>query len=153
MKAILLVAATASLVLAQEKRPAFDVASIHTSQHDDGQDIDSDQGIFRAHNVTARRLMALAYTLDMSEIIGGPKWLDSDRYDINAKIPTEFAEQRPSRLPEMVESLLADRFQNEIHREQRSCPASLMHTTSIRNFMPTSGIRVVGLTAGWLLSD
>ena len=119
MKTILLVAATASLVLAQEKRPAFDVASIHMSQHDDGQDIDSDQGIFRAHNVTARRLMAIAYTLDMSEIIGGPKWLDSDRYDINAKIPAEFAEQRPSRLPEMVESLLADRFHTQIHREQR----------------------------------
>jgi uncharacterized protein (TIGR03435 family) len=113
------VTATASLVLAQEKLPAFDVASIRMSQHDDGQDIDSDQGIFRAHNVTARRLMALAYTLDMSEIIGGPKWLDSDRYDINAKVPAEFAEQKPSRLPEMVESLLVDRFQIEIHRDRR----------------------------------
>jgi hypothetical protein len=34
MKAILLVAATASLVLAQQKRPAFDVASIRMSQYE-----------------------------------------------------------------------------------------------------------------------
>jgi uncharacterized protein (TIGR03435 family) len=113
---------TASLMLLAQEKPAFEVASIRISQQDDGQDIDSYQGLFRAHNVTARRLMALAYTLDMSEIVGGPKWLDSDRYDINAKIPAELAEQRPSRLPEMIESLLAERFQIQIHREQRQMP-------------------------------
>ena len=119
MKATVLLIATAFLLLAQEKRPAFDVASIRMSQTDDGQDIDSDQGLFRAHNVPVRRLMSLAYAVDMSEVLGGPKWLDSDRYDINAKIPAEFAAQRPSRLPELIESLLVDRFQLMAHREQR----------------------------------
>jgi len=110
-----------SLALAQtpEKKAAFDVAAIRMSQQDDGQDVDSDQGLFRAHNLTAKRLISLAYTIDMSEIIGGPKWLDSDRYDINAKIPAEFAQQTSTRLPEMIEALLADRFQLVIHREQR----------------------------------
>jgi uncharacterized protein (TIGR03435 family) len=121
MRPILLLV-TASLMLLAQEKPAFEVASIRISQRDDGQDIDSDQGLFRAHNVTARRLMALAYTLDMSAIVGGPKWLDSDRYDINAKIPAELAGQRPSRVPEMIESLLAERFQILIHREQRQMP-------------------------------
>ncbi len=115
----LIIVAAMALGQTPEKKAAFDVVAIRMSPQDDGQDVDHDKGLFRAHNLTARRLMSLAYTLDVSEIIGGPKWLDSDRYDINAKIPAEFANANPSRLPEMIESLLADRFQLVIHREQR----------------------------------
>lgn len=122
MKTILLFAAASSLLVAQEKRPAFDVAAIRLSQQDDGQDIDVDAGVFRAHNVTLKRLIALAYTVDMSEILEGPKWLDSDRYDINAKIPADFVGQRPSRVPDMIANLLAERFQLALHREPREIP-------------------------------
>lgn len=115
----LIIIATASLAQTPEKKAALDVVAIRMSQQDDGQDVDSDQGLFRAHNLTAKRLISLAYTIDMSQVLGGPKWLDSDRYDINAKIPAEFAQQTGTRLPEMIESLLADRFQLSVHREPR----------------------------------
>ncbi len=117
--ALSIVITTLTLGQTPKTKAAFDVAAIRMSQQDDGQDMDHDKGLFRAHNLTAKRLISVAYTVDMSEIIGGPKWVDSDRYDIDAKIPPEFAEARPNRLPEMIEALLADRFQLVIHREQR----------------------------------
>ncbi|HEY2383611.1 MAG TPA: TIGR03435 family protein [Terriglobia bacterium] len=50
---------------------------------------------------------------------GGPDWVDSDRYDIEAK-----AEGNPAE-PEMMvmlQALLADRFKLKVHRETRELP-------------------------------
>lgn len=51
---------------------------------------------------------------------GGPQWIDSDRYDIEAK-----AEGNPAEPQMMVllQALLADRFKLKVHRETRELPA------------------------------
>ncbi len=54
------------------------------------------------------------------QILGGPGWIDSDRYDIVAK-----AEGNPSRTQmygPMLQALLEDRFKLKIHRETREVP-------------------------------
>ncbi len=33
-------------------------------------------------------LIATAYYLDATDVQGGPSWLDWDRFDIDAKVPT-----------------------------------------------------------------
>jgi uncharacterized protein (TIGR03435 family) len=46
------------------------------------------------------------------EVVGGPRWLDSDRYDISAK--AEGGASAPQMAP-MLQALLEDRFQVRVH--------------------------------------
>jgi uncharacterized protein (TIGR03435 family) len=71
-----------------------------------------------ATNVTLRDLIRVAYGLQPAQIAGGPDWLASDRFDIDAKAA---ADARPS--PLMLQRLLADRFGLAIRRETRELPA------------------------------
>jgi uncharacterized protein (TIGR03435 family) len=74
-------------------------------------------------NVSLKMLIQAAYDLrglDAGQrISGGPGWLDSARYDVEA----EAAEPVPeAELKRMLQSLLADRFQLTLHRESREMP-------------------------------
>lgn len=64
-------------------------------------------------NVTLSMLIQRAYNLG-SKISGGPKWLDSDRFDLEAAAsnPTKVKE---AQLYSMLQKLLAERFQLKIH--------------------------------------
>ncbi|HEV2688630.1 MAG TPA: TIGR03435 family protein [Bryobacteraceae bacterium] len=123
MKGLALSIAITTLTLAQtgsEKKAEFEVASIRPAKQDGHHNIDTDSSRFQTHNASLKRLIALAYNIDVGQISGGPNWADSDGYDINAKIPDEFAENRTrDAVPQMVQSLLADRFQLVIHRDPR----------------------------------
>jgi uncharacterized protein (TIGR03435 family) len=52
-------------------------------------------------------------------VIGGPAWIDSERYDIQAK-PESNTDQEHAWL--MLQTLLADRFGLTLHRETRELP-------------------------------
>lgn len=122
MRKIALSLAITTLALAQvpdsEKKVEFEVASIRPAVQDNDHDSNTDNGRYRTHNLTLKRLITIAYGIDIREISGGPGWVDSDSYDINAKIPEQFAQNRTrDTVPRMVQSLLADRFQLVIHRE------------------------------------
>jgi uncharacterized protein (TIGR03435 family) len=63
-----------------------------------------------------------------SQIVGGADWIDTEHYDIDAKV------DRPStldQLHEMFRSLLANRFQLQFHRETRLASAYVM--TGVRS--------------------
>jgi uncharacterized protein (TIGR03435 family) len=115
MRILALILATASLLAAQ----AFEVASIRPAKDDGNQDIDTDRGRFVAHNLTLKRLIGRAWDIDESEVLGGPAWIDSDTYDINAKIPGSDGQWTREKVLNMLQSLLADRFQLAVHRETR----------------------------------
>ncbi len=63
--------------------------------------------------------MQNAYTLQPFQIAGGPAWIESERYEIDAK-----AAGNPSRAQIflMLQSLLEDRFQLHVHRETKELP-------------------------------
>ena len=123
MKTVALSILMATLALAQtpglEKKLEFEVASIRPAVQDGSHDLDVDRGLYRTHNLTLKQLIAYAYDVDLSQIYGGPNWVDSDSYDVNARIPEEFTGQTGDTVPPMVQSLLADRFKLVIHREPR----------------------------------
>ena len=108
-----------SLTLAQtpsaEKKAEFEVAAIRPAKQDDDHSSDTTKGRFLVHNLTLKRLISRAYDIDMVLISGGPKWVDSDSYDIDAKIPVELAQQTRDKVPLMLQTLLADRFQLVLH--------------------------------------
>jgi uncharacterized protein (TIGR03435 family) len=74
-------------------------------------------------NVSLKMLIQTAYDLrgpDAGQrISGGPGWLDSTRYDVEAKAADSVSE---TDLKRMLQSLLAERFQLALHRETREMP-------------------------------
>jgi bla regulator protein blaR1 len=85
-------------------------------------------GRFNAQNVPARELIRFAFNVQPFQLDGGPNWLNSDRFDITAKTPSDPAEaaaigpgqMRPVQL--MLQVLLADRFKLKAHRETKEVP-------------------------------
>jgi uncharacterized protein (TIGR03435 family) len=71
-----------------------------------------------------------AYGIPQPRILGGPKWLDSERFDIEAKMESAGAErlralsrdQRRAETQVMFQELLADRFKLAVHWEMRELP-------------------------------
>jgi uncharacterized protein (TIGR03435 family) len=73
-------------------------------------------GRFVMVNGTVRALIGYGYVPGQSDVIGLPGWVDSERYDVQAKAagPASVAEMRS-----MVRALLADRFQLQARWEMR----------------------------------
>jgi len=67
---------------------------------------------------TMRDLLSTAYRLKLFQI-KGPDWISTERYDINAKLPAGVS---PEKLPEMLQTLLNDRFALRVHRDQNEMP-------------------------------
>jgi uncharacterized protein (TIGR03435 family) len=111
--------------------PTFEVATIKLNKSGDLQ-----QGIriqpggrITVTNIPARQLIVLAYQLQQFQLVGGPSWIESDRFDMVAKLgvdpPTVLPrtgtaarfEAEPIELA--MRTLLADRFRLKVHRETR----------------------------------
>jgi len=56
------------------------------------------------------------------QVIGGPNWIDSDRYDIEAKADCSGGILPREQMQLMVQSMLEDRFQLKAHLETRELP-------------------------------
>lgn len=100
----------------------FEVASLKPSQPGGrGGGIRPTPGGERyvATNVPLKLLITVAYRIRADQVAGGPAWIGTDLYDINAKA------ERPSSIEElhlMLQSLLADRFKLQFHREIKELP-------------------------------
>jgi uncharacterized protein (TIGR03435 family) len=88
----------------------FDVASVKLNKSGARRTgiLPSVGGRFRAVNVTPRQLIEYSNQLQDFQIIGGPAWLKSNRYDVDAEVGGDPA---TAQIQSMVRSLLADRFQ------------------------------------------
>jgi len=74
---------------------------------------------YEARNIAVRFMIERVYNLVDNQISGGPGWMNTERYDIEAKA------ERPSSIEElhkMFQNLLADRFKLQFHRETRELP-------------------------------
>jgi bla regulator protein blaR1 len=103
----------------------FDVASVrkNTSGGGGGQFQIFPGGQFRATNATVRQLVQAAYdfTYERFQIVGGPSWIDEERYDVQAA-PVEQSRDRiatPQEIAVRIQALLADRFKLVMRRETR----------------------------------
>jgi uncharacterized protein (TIGR03435 family) len=118
LKALLSLALTATLGSAQTP-PAFEVASVKLSPQRTGEAgytrVDADAAQVRYSNVPLVNLIAIAYRFD-SRLIQGPPWVSDQSYDITAKLPEGSSKEN---IPEMLQTLLADRFKLAIHRESK----------------------------------
>jgi uncharacterized protein (TIGR03435 family) len=118
--AVILCGAAAILSNASEGTQ-FDVASIKLASDGDYRVYVADNlgGRFSASGISFRLLMRYGYDVQDFQITGGPRWIGTDRWNIEAK-----AEGVSGRLPveqqkRMIQALLADRFKLKVHFEKK----------------------------------
>jgi bla regulator protein BlaR1 len=111
--------------------PSFEVASIKPNRSGDMRiGIRFQPGRFIANGMTVKQLIGLAYNVRDFQVMGGPSWISSDRFDIDAKEPDGFAEelaklppdQRRGKLGLLIQSLLADRFALKVSHASKELP-------------------------------
>jgi len=130
MKRVFFFLISGALVQAQEPAagPRFDVATIRLSPDcvDRGRERDS-PGRFGVQCVSLREVIRVAYgnvgTLSqgrLPDVLGGPRWIDTDRYDIQATAPGDAGLDQM--YGPMMRSLLEDRFHLKLHDEVRKLP-------------------------------
>src|SRR5207253_2160519 len=71
---------------------------------------------------TLRALIGFAYDLRPNGLSGGPSWIDSIAYHIEAKADGTIQPPVLPKIQGMLQSLLTDRFKLAIHRESREEP-------------------------------
>jgi uncharacterized protein (TIGR03435 family) len=110
--------------------PSFEVVSVKPSSPDSrytyytfnhaGASVD---------NGTLSGMIELAYDVRGFQIVGGPGWIQTDHYQVTAKLSPEDEKalssnevERASQIRLRLQAVLAERFQLQIHRETREQP-------------------------------
>lgn len=106
--------------------PSFEVASIKRNLDGPGNSGSTTLpgGRMSMTNRTLRSIIRVAYHAVDIEVIGGPDWLDNDRWNILATAPSGSDAKAP--VEDMLKSLLEDRFKLRAHIEQRERPIYAM---------------------------
>jgi uncharacterized protein (TIGR03435 family) len=111
---------TVTPLLAQQPstNAAFDVTSVKPNNEGSGRVfmLPAANGGWQATNVTLGQLVRLAFQLQDNQLVGGPKWLFEDRFDVKG---TGTAPGRDGPLFDKLKAMLADRFKLVTHAETR----------------------------------
>src|SRR6266508_2778306 len=115
---------TGVMLYAQTSPPAaraFDAVSIHRNTSGDARiRFETPPGRLNAINVPLRFAIRQAYRLPEARVIGGPTWLDTDRFDIVATATGDGITSDVVR--QMLRTALADRFGLVLHNETKQMP-------------------------------
>jgi uncharacterized protein (TIGR03435 family) len=137
--------------MAADADPNFEVATI--KPNDSGanrmQGLTMNGRNFRTRASSLGDLISFAYEVQSKQVVGGPDWLDSYRFDI-AAVPEQEGAPNPEQIRIMIRKLLADRFELKFHRDKRDMAAyvltvgkdgSKLNSTQVKGTLPGIGMR------------
>jgi uncharacterized protein (TIGR03435 family) len=103
-------------------QPAFAVASIKPNTSGDRFESVSPVtgGRLSVKNVTLAWLLKTAFHVEPFQVVGSPPWGNTERFDVEARAAN--ADAGSDQIRQMIQTLLADRFQVALHRENREQP-------------------------------
>ena len=123
---------------APTSKPAFEVASIKPNLSQDAAGrFGLPAGRFTAANMSLKEIIKFAYngnqggfSLREDQVSGGPSWIDSDKFDIDAKVEDSFVEVEKKvpvdewmiQIRLMLQSLLEDRFKLKVSHATKELP-------------------------------
>src|SRR5215831_17938893 len=114
---------TLIVCVAAAQTTKFEVATLKLCK---GPITSSSDPVVRGRTVTAtavtlRDLLTYAYSVRYEQLEGGTSWMANDHYDLAAKSEGE-GSLMPVQARQMMQALLADRFQLRAHRETQEVP-------------------------------
>jgi len=101
--------------------PEYEAATIKPVKDPDPNRMnDREEGRrFSTRYTSLRDLIQMAYGLDRQQVTGGPEWVVTDEFDVDAVADGEGPLEDSRQWKTMLQKLLADRFNLTSHREQR----------------------------------
>jgi uncharacterized protein (TIGR03435 family) len=129
--ALAMIAMVVTLATSQTpaQKPSFEVASIKPNTSGSRSTSSGFQGCrFVANNATLKMMVVFTYRLPSGQVlpydrvIGSPKWMDTDHFDVEAKAAGDADSVALQHFLLMVQALLEDRFQLKVHWEKRELP-------------------------------
>jgi uncharacterized protein (TIGR03435 family) len=103
----------------------FEVSSVRPEGPDAGLFVrPPNRGQFTANAAVAKLLVMLAYDVQESQIVGGPGWFATEKWNIQAKSQNEQHSADETRL--MLQHLLAERFALRLHRSTADIPVYVL---------------------------
>jgi uncharacterized protein (TIGR03435 family) len=104
--------------------PRFDLADVHLNREMNPTP-EVTGGVLRGGRYELRQanmldLIATAWRVDTDTVLGGPTWLQIDRFDVIAMAP---ANTPPEKVRLMLQNLLAERFKLAVHEDMKPLPA------------------------------
>jgi len=112
--------------MAKDANPSFEVATIKPSKPDSpGPGFGMQGRRFSTRATTVADLVSFAYGTHAKQLVGGPDWLLTQRFDISAQ-PDAEGQPNLDQWKTMIKKLLADRFQLKTHDEKRELPVYVL---------------------------
>lgn len=118
----------AAYAFAQQPAPQFEVATVKPSSPEEAASgnsgIKTGKGRASAKNVTLKRCIIGSYHIGPGQVVGGPNWIDSASFDIEAKSAEPVDDDAV--LDKMMQALLGERFHLQLHPETREMKALVL---------------------------
>jgi uncharacterized protein (TIGR03435 family) len=109
-----------------ETAPKFEIADVHVSPKTANPFVRTGPvrgGRYEIKTATMVDLVRIAYGVTPDKVVGGPNWLEMDRFDVVGKVPPE-ASADAQKL--MLQALLAERFKLVVHNDTRPVPVYVL---------------------------
>jgi bla regulator protein blaR1 len=121
----------------------FEVASVKRSlPGDDVEQLFMSRGRFTTKGETIKAVIEFAYNIKSdNQLSGGPRWINSEKYDIAAKEEDSVvenlqklpSEERVRQIRSMVRALLADRFKLKVSHQTKELPVYALVVVKIQS--------------------
>ncbi|MEZ2348835.1 TIGR03435 family protein [Terriglobus sp. RCC_193] len=113
--------------MAADADPTWDVATVKPAPPDErGKGFGGPPRHFGTRNTTLNDLVMFAYHVNTKQIINGPAWMESDKFDITTGEPNLPGSPSDEQVSSMMRKLLADRFGLKFHKDHREMSAYVL---------------------------
>ena len=107
-----------AFVAASAWAQTFAVSTIKPSRPEEGYAVVVQGRRFFTRQTSLKEIIGYAYMMHVGQIAGGPEWIGSEKFDVDAETDRDDKLTQPVARA-MVQQLLADRFRLTMHRDRR----------------------------------
>lgn len=113
--------------MAADANPSWDVATIKPAPPDEkGKGFGGQPRHFRTFNTTLNDMIAFAYNVNPKQIVGGPAWMETDKFDIVTGEPDVPGAPTGTQVKLMLQKLMAQRFGLKFHEGKQQMSAYVL---------------------------
>lgn len=113
--------------MAADANPSWDVATIKPAPPDEqGKGFGGPPRHFQTRNTTLNDMIAFAYDVNPKQIVGGPDWMGTDKFDIVTGEPDVPGNPTGTQVKGMLRKLMAQRFGMKFHEGKQQMSAYVL---------------------------